>query len=260
MERDVILTIFSTSSSAPAQQWVQEYFKDPAPIVLICPGGGGIEFRSHISRWAKTGDLFTAALKELNPTQAKDTTIRNRGLVSFSAGWGGADEFFNHENELNRLSAYLLLDGMHSENIDNWVKFATRAASLQALMVMAHTSIKPPFVSSTTTNTRIFQAAKANVEKDPTLPLTETSLPDYILHAQLPPEGIHISLPGAHDANGKETLKPVSKTWTKDPLMFSESIGDLYRLQYEGNDRPDHVFVAWHIQKRLYQFLAEYWA
>jgi len=245
MQRDVILTAYACSSAVPCGKWA-EGFEDE-PIVLVVPGGSGASFRSAAIGWARTGDVFKAALLALKP-QYKDVEIRNRGLVTFSVGWSFADELLKVRNERNRLDAYLLLDGCHTTSLAHWVSFGERAARSEAMFIMAHTNIKPPFISSKKTNTLIFMGSLPNAPKP-----VEFPLPGYITEAELPNDGVTITVGAAGN------LPKISKTWDKDPLLELEMVGDLTRLEYDGNDRPDHIYMAWHVSQRLWKKLSEDW-
>jgi hypothetical protein len=249
--RDIILSVFACSSQAPCQAWAKKYFEEE-PVVLVVPGGGGQEFRAKLKRWAQSGDVFGAALKELRP--GSDIEIGRRGLVTFSAGWSFADELLRFEAERLRLDAYLLLDGCHAQDRGHWAQYASRAANLDgAFMVMAHSSIVPPGMpSATATNTDIFNRACAANDASSS-PRVTSDIPEYVAVATLPASGISISL-GASPG-----LSAVSKRWSKDPLQSHDSRGDLTRLGYDGNDRPDHVYVAWHVSERLWRWLGERW-
>ena len=256
MERDVILTAFACSAQAPCEAWANDFFSDP-PLVLNVPGGDGAAFRSHASTWGASGDAFKAALQEAaaHRPELKGVTIRRRGLVTFSVGWSFADNLFGFAAERQRLDAYVLLDGCHTRAIKPWVEFATRAANMEALMMMAHTAIDPhTFPSTTTTNTEMFKQACENNDANLQAPNVTSTVPDYVLHGQLPDGGVMISLAGAPGLN------PISKHWVTDPLVGVESRGNLYKLSYDGNDRPDHVFVAWFVAKRMWQWLGEEWS
>ncbi len=247
---DVVLNAFSCSAQAPCNKWKDEFFKNPL-VVINVPGSGSISFRAKAIQWAKTGDLFKAAVAELAPV-FKNYEINKRILTTFSVGWTFADELLKFEKELNRLDVYLLLDGCHTKILTNWIKFAKRAAIGEAYLFMAHSSIKPPFISSTDSNTQIYTAAASELNNGFTI-----NIPDYILHAELPEGGITISLAGAYDANGKMTLAPVKKTWLADPLKTITNYGKMIKIWYDGNDRPDHVYIAWYVSKRLWRWLGE---
>lgn len=251
MEKDVIITCFACSAQAPCKDFAKKYFTDE-PIIISVPGGGGSSFRAKAIQWAKTGDAFAAALKE---NGYKDVTIKRRGLVTFSVGWSFADELFKFQNEIDKLNAYILLDGCHTTNLDNWIKFATKAANADAWMTMAHTAIIPPtFPSSTNTNTALFKAACSNNDANEQSPKMETNLPEYILQAQLPVNGVDISL-GA--SPGMQASK---KHWVTDPLVSSMNRGYLTKLGYSGNGPTDHVYVAWHVAPRLWNLLGDFWS
>jgi hypothetical protein len=251
VKKDVILNVFSCSTQAPCKLWAGQFFKDP-PIIISVPGTGSASFRNKAIQWGKTGDLFRAALNELAPG-SKDIEIGRRGLTTFSAGWNFTEELLKFPNELERLDAYLLLDGMHSTVFDNWIKFAKRAAESKAFLVLCHSSIIPPFISSTKSNTKIFMAASEGLP-------TNNNIPDYILHAQLPENGITISAAAAYDKNGKLLLPQITKKWQSDPLINSNRCGNMSILGYSGNDRPDHIYLAWHCSKRIWQWLGETWS
>lgn len=251
IKKDVIITVFANSTQAPCNKWAQEFFSEE-PIVLTVPGGGGNDFRAKAINWTRSGDTFAAALKELRP-DLKDVEVGRRGLVTFSAGWAFADELLKSATEKDRLDAYLLLDGCHTNVLAQWISFASRAANLDAFMVMAHSCIKPPFISTTITNSEIFRRAAASNSADMAKPEVESDIPDYVLNAVIT-DPITISL-GASPG-----LPGVSKKWPKDVLMNSENRGGLTRLQYSGNDRPDHVYIAWYVAKRLWKWLGEEWS
>lgn len=217
-------------------------FED-APLTINVPSS---IFRQKAIEWAKTGDLFAAAVKE--NFKKREIEIKRRGLTTFSLGWSFADEMLKYPNEINKLNAYLLLDGCHTKQLDNWFAFAKRAAEGKAFFVMAHSSIVPPYISSTESNSKIFDSAK-DAEFSPCV-----EVPDYILKAKLPPDGIAISLA---KSNGTPA---VSKHWTQDPLIGFESAGNMTKLHYSGNDRPDHVYIAWYVSKRLWQWLGTEWS
>ena len=244
---DVIINAFSCSEQAPCGKWAKEFFTNP-PLIINVPGTGSASFRAKAAQWAKTGDLFKAAVAERAP-EMNGCEIGKRAMTTFSCGWNFADQVFMYDNEIEKLDAYLLLDGMHSTNQTNWIKFAKRAATGKAFFAMAHSSIVPPFISSTVSNNTIFaEAGKtdgvcANME-----------IPDYILNAVLLAP-ITISLAASKDANGKILLPAIKKTWTQDPLKTHESCGNMAILGYNGNDRPDHVYIAWYVSPRLWQWL-----
>ena len=106
--KNVILNVFSCSSQAPCNKWATEFFSDP-PLIINVAGSGSAVWRAKVNQWAKTGDLFLAAVKENFP-KLTDIEIGKRGLTTFSAGWNFADELFKYDNEINKLDAYLLLE------------------------------------------------------------------------------------------------------------------------------------------------------
>lgn len=240
MKRDVIITVYSCSKQAPCSKWAKEFFTE-APLLVNVPVG---QFRSKAIQWARTGDLFKAAVKDI---LKQDIEIGKRGLVTFSLGWIFADELVKFKAERERLDAYILLDGCHTSVLDSWCQYADIPASGNAFMVMAHSSIKPPYISTTTTNSKIFQHAESGSAEN-----IET--PDFITNATLPENGITIYLVKSG------SLPAISRKWTKDPLISAKSAGNLVKLHYSGNDRPDHVYIAWYVSKRLWKWLGQEWS
>jgi len=244
--RDVIINVYSCSAQAPCHKWKDEFFTN-SPIIINVPGGSSSIYRTSAIRWAKTGDAFKAAVKERT---GLDIEVGKRGLTTFSLGWTFADELLKFKSERDKLDTYLLLDGCHTSTLDHWIQYAKRAAEGDAFMAMAHSSIVPPFVSTTVTNSKIFDEAFKLREKYP----DPIEIPDYILHAKLPDKGVTISL-GASPG-----LPAISKTWTEDPLKNNVVAGNLTRFHYTGNDRPDHVYIAWYVSKRLWNWFGDTWS
>ncbi len=249
--RDVILTAYACSSQAPCSQWAREIF-DEEPIVLAVPGSGGT-FMKKGRQWSATGDAFRAALRELAP-QHKDVEIRRRAIVTFSAGWILAHNILLHPKEQLLLDALILEDGLHSEELDHWVNFAKRAAKSEAWMVMAHTQIVPAFVSSKVTNESVFSQAIA-VGVGP----KRKELPRYLTDPELPLEGVWITVSSVKDATGRVIMPAETKIWEKDCLVAWDNRGELYLLEYSGDDRPDHIYIAWQVAPRLWKMLADHW-
>lgn len=248
-KKNVVLSVFSTSSLAPAQQWVNSFFDDDT-IVLSVPGSSGPEFRQRVIRWCKTGDLFQAAIKDLAPKQFGKFEINKRILVTFSVGWSAADEIFKFDNEVNNLSAYILLDGCHTSNLEHWKNFALKAAVGEAIFIMAHSSIIPPFISAEKTNTTLFKYGSEILQYCVSHPKIKINLPDYITQYKLNPP-IQISLGAAGN------LPKISKMFHNDPLIKSDVAGGMIKLHYAGNDRPDHVYICNYVQKRMYKLLSQ---
>ena len=243
----MILTAYANSSQAPCATWAKQFFMDE-PIVLVVPGSDGTFFRKG-RQWASSGDAFRAALQELAP-KFKDVEIRRRGLVTFSGGWQLANQILLQEE--SRVDAYILEDGLHTKELDPWVQFAKRAAAGDAWMVMAHTQIKPPYVSAKETNSYIFREAS-------TEGMLYKQLPEYLLNPIIPADGVKVTVLPVRDANGSIIMPAQTKIWTKDSLVHWENVGNLYRLEYSGDDRPDHVYVAHHTAPRLWRMLGEHW-
>lgn len=248
-KKNLVLSVFSTSSLAPAQQWANSFFDDET-VVLSVPGSSGSEFRQRVIRWCRTGDLFQAALKELAPRHVGKFEIKNRILVTFSVGWSAADEIFKFTSEVDKLNAYILLDGCHTQALDHWKNFALKAAVGDAVFIMAHSSIIPPFISAEKTNTILFKYGQDILEYCSSHPKIKISLPEYITNYKIEPP-IQISLGAAGN------LPKISKMFHQDPLIKYDVVGGMIKLHYAGNDRPDHVYICNYVQKRMYKLLSQ---
>ena len=248
---DVILTCFACSPASPCQIWANKYFKDP-PIVLNIPGQGGGDFRNKIRAWAKTGDVFTAALHELAPSviAAPNFTLGRRGLVTFSVGWSAAEELLKLKSdglsELDKLDAAIFLDGIHTQELDPFIRLATDFASGDGFGIMAHSAIVPPFISSTKTNNLIFDAAVKNNDESE-FQRTEEAPPDYITNAIL---------------ESPITIKSVygTTTWTQDPFDGWSNRGNLNCLAYKGDTAETHIYISRHVAERCWKWLGEVWS
>jgi len=214
------------------------------PLVLTVPGSGG-DFIKKGRQWAATGDAFRAALRELAP-QHKDIEIGRRALVTFSAGWQLGDEILKSQVECDRLDSYLVEDGIHTKSLEHWIRFGVRAGRSEAMLLLAHTQIVPPFISTKETNTGIFREVGARLGPDLSTYRVE---PEAVTKPDFPAEGVTI----------KSGAPATTRRWASDPLVAVESRGELHRFEYEGKDGPSHMYIAWHVAPRLWQLLAGRW-
>lgn len=241
MIKDVIISVFASSSLIPAKSIANKVFSpDNQPIILTLSDSS--KFRNQAVKWLNSGDLFLAALKELSP-QNSNIQIGRRILITFSIGWTFADELLKSENERNKLDALLLIDGMHDKNCSHWIEYAKQSGQMDSLMVMAHSQIIPPFISSKETNSNIFKKAFELIEQDPKLSFVSSEIPEFIIDPEFPKQGITIT-------SGEEF-----HYYNKDPFVIGENIGNLYRLEYKGNNRCIHIFMCQYVQPNLWKFL-----
>jgi hypothetical protein len=248
---DVILTAYACSHQANCSMWASQFFQDE-PLVLAVPGNEG-SFVRKARQWAATGDAFMAAVQELSPGR-KDIQIRRRALITFAGGWQLAHNILLQPEELERLDACILEDGLHARDLDPWVRLATRAVSQKSWFAMAHTQNGVPSISSKDAHERIFRLATAS---DPDA--SQHSIPPYITDPPIPGDGIKVNVMPVRDATGTLILPAQTKIWTKDSLEASHNAGNLYMFEYRGHDRPDHAYVAYHVAPRLWRLLAEHW-
>jgi len=248
MKKDVILTCFACSGASPCQTWANQYFKDP-PIVIVIPGQGGGDFRQRIISWSKEQDVFMAAIRQLAPSLLSEPNfeIGRRALVTFSAGWSAADELFKLKSERDRLDAMILLDGVHTSELSHFIEVGTKFANGGGFGIMAHSTIVPPFVSSTKTNNMIFDEACKNNTNQTDKPMTEEAPPDYITNAVL-------EKPIPIKSNYGITV------FSKDPFDSWKNRGGLNILSYKGDTAETHIYIARYVAERCWKWLGEEWS
>lgn len=256
MKRDVVLAAYACSAVAPCTKWAKELFSNE-PLVISVPGSGET-FSRKGKQWTATGDAFKAAISELAP-QYRGMEIGRRALVTYSVGGNLGDQILRSAKERSVLSAYLLEEGLHSQELGHWTDYAYRAANTEAYMVMAHTRFRPPFESSRETNTQVFQRAQELNDQDPFAPKLCQGVPNYIAKPTIPDGGFKVTVGAVKDAEGKITVPARTKVWTSDPLALWENRGNLWRLEYEGDDRLDQTFLAQEVAHRMWHMLADYW-
>lgn len=251
--RDVILSAYACSPQAPCSHWARTFFKNE-PIVLSVQGSSSTLLRKG-RQWCASGDAFRAALDELAP-QYRGIEIGRRALIAFSSGWHLVHSILSETREQGWLDCLMLEDGMHSMETQHWVEYARRAALRESLMVMAHTRITPPFTwshSTRKTNAEIFRMAVAGIPDD------EVLLPAGLLRPKFPTEGVSITVDSVKDEHGKVLMPAQTKRWVSDCLLSWEGRGSLFRVEYEGDDRPDRAYVAQEVGPRLWRLLADRW-
>jgi hypothetical protein len=143
-----------------------------------------------------------------------------------------------------RVDAVILLDGLHTADLAPFTRFASAAAAGDAagpMLVMAHSQIVPPYVSTKTTNTAVMAATIA------ACPGKDVDLaPEYVTSAQL---DAPITLGNQYGRH----------TFDHDVLVEQDNVGNAWRLEYEGNSAAIHIYIAQLVQPRLWRWLGERW-
>lgn len=244
--RDVILTAYASSERSPCAAWAKQLFREE-PLVITIPGPPGAFLRTG-KYWAASGDAFRMAIKELAP-QHQNIQIRRRGIFTFLAGWNWADRVLISSFEQNSVDACVIMEGVHTKNLDHWINLASRAVRKEAWMLMAHGN-----TVSKDSNGLIYRTA---VEQVPSY--IHKALPEYLLHPTLPKGGVYISVSPIRDTDGRMVMPAQTKHWDQDHLVAENNRGNLYMLTYEGYERPDHTYMVEQVQPRIWRFLAEHW-
>lgn len=230
---DAIVTAFACSKQAPCSEWAAQWFNEQ-PRVIWVPGANSTQFES-------VGGAITN-LPSWVAQRSAGVQPHRIAIVTFSAGWAFVHEILKRCS--GAVDSVILLDGLHSRDLAYWQMFAARAAKGDAtspLLIMAHTHITPPFVATRVTNYKVFEAAIASN------PNAESQLlPAYV---NVAPE-LPVTL--GTDVGGHRTI-------AVDPLLDVSAVGGCWKLAYAGDDAAAHQYVAWHVQPRLWRWLAERW-
>jgi hypothetical protein len=199
-----------------AEQAAASLKRPTAAAVLNLGNGSGIYDRSF-SDPQVFDSLFAQISRELSSAAGREVGIHRITLVGFSAGHGAVRAILRDSAHFARVSAVLLLDGMHtsyipdgtplanggaidSTNLIAFEKFAREAMRGEKRFVVSHSEIFPGTFAST----------------------TETA--DWLLHAL----GLR--------------RKPVAKFGPRGMQQLSEvKSGNFELLGFAGNSAPDHI-------------------
>jgi hypothetical protein len=243
MEKDVVICSYNCGGPMDCNAEAAK-FSDP-PHILWIPGGPGTSsFRNEAQRYSTEESILDRYLKKI----PSSITPRRICLASFSAGWAFSTEIINKEKDRSRIDCAMVMDGIHTESLNGWESFSEMAGKggKAPKLWLAHSQIKPPYVSTKITNTRIINYAKSvygnNVNS--ILPI-----PDYIINPVIDkPIKIYSSI-----------VNPKWKEFKSDTLVYHESVGNVSRFEYKGDYPQDHIYNAHYVQPRFWRWLKELW-
>ena len=220
-----------------------EKFKDP-PYLITVPGGSSSGFRKTGMKYKKNNSILDNFLK----AKAKNIKPRRICMITFSAGWAWSTEVLRTKLDPARIDTVVVMDGIHTRSLDGWYRFAElalRGGPNGPRLFMAHTQIKPPFVSSKTTNTKIIDSARSKANKNYLI-----TIPTYIWDADLEkPVSIYSKIEN-----------PKTKIYHDDPIDTFEAVGSIARVEYKGGKAQDHIYNAQYTQPRFWHWLRDLWA
>lgn len=237
-ERDVIVSAFNCGGKMSCKKEAEK-FKEP-PLTLNVPGGSSSGFRATASQYRAKNSVLDNFFAKNN------VKPRRVCLISFSAGWAWTTEVLRAKLDVPRIDTIIVMDGIHTPSLAGWYSYAELAAKGgkdAPKLWMAHTQIKPPFVSAKTTNTKIVDHVSTCGTND------VITIPSYIALAKLDsPVRVYSNIE-----------KPKYKMFHKDPLTEMQAIGNVVRFEYEGGRAQDHIYNAQYTQPRFWQWLRETW-
>jgi hypothetical protein len=240
-ERDVIVSAFNCGGKMSCTKEAEK-FAEP-PLTLNVPGGSSSGFRATASQYRANNSVLDGFF-----TKHK-VKPRRVCLISFSAGWAWTTEVLRAKLDIPRIDTIIVMDGIHTPSLAGWFSYAELAAkggNKAPKLWMAHTQIKPPFVSAKTTNTKIIDHARA------TVPEGEKNL------LTIPSEVWGVRLEKSITVYSK-IENPKNKIYHEDPLASFEQIGNIARFEYEGNRAQDHIYNAQYAQPRYWEWLRRIW-
>jgi hypothetical protein len=238
MERDIIISAFACGGKMSCKKEAEK-FAEP-PLVLTVPGGSSSGFRKTGMKYKKNNTILDNFLK----AKAKNVTPRRICLVTFSAGWAWSTEILRTKLDPKRIDTIIVMDGIHTRNLDGWYRFAELClAENGPKLFMAHTQIKPPFVSTKTTNTKIIDSARPKAGN------WLITIPTYVWDVDLEkPISIYSKIE-----------RPKTKIYHDDPLHTYEAVGNVVRVEYEGGKAQDHIYNAQYAQPRYWEWVRNLW-
>jgi hypothetical protein len=240
-ERDIIISAFACGGKMSCQKEAEK-FAEP-PLVLTVPGGSSSGFRKTGMKYKSGNTILDNFLKD----KAKNVKPRRICLVTFSAGWAWSTEVLRTKLDPSRIDTVIVMDGIHTRSLDGWFRYAelcVKGGKNGPKLFMAHTQIKPPFVSSKTTNTNIINSAR-EVDDGSWL----ITVPTYVWDVDLEkPISVYSKIEN-----------PKTKIFQDDPLHTFEAVGNVVRVEYEGGKAQDHIYNAQYSQPRYWEWLRNLW-
>ena len=243
MSQDIIICAYNCGGPVDCNALAKQ-FAEP-PLVIWIPGNSSSDFSAYANKYNSGQSILTNMLK----AHAPKITPRRVCLMSFSAGWAHSTAIVNKEGDRKRIDSIVVYDGIHTQALDGWSAFAdlSGVGGVNAPNLwMAHTQIKPPYVSTKETNTKIFKGAFDKFAATSIL----RPIPSYIIGAELE-EPITIT---------SSIVTPKQKNYTKDTLAAFETVGNVGRFEYSGQLPQDHIYNAHYVQPRFWHWLREVWS
>jgi hypothetical protein len=241
MDRDIILAALSCGGKMHCQKEAAE-FKDP-PIVIAVPGGSADGF----ARTAKQHRQHNSVLEAFFASRRELSAVRPRRvcLVGFADGCGWISAVLKASHDRPRIDTVLALDGLLTAGLQAWIDYASQAANggrPAPRLWLAHSQGQ-----TQKTNKRVFDRAKKSTgSSGPVI-----DLPDYIVHASLesPPVRVY-----------SKTETPTTKLFHADTLVEYDSIGNLVRVAFSGDNIQDSIYIAQYVQPRFWRWLRHIWS
>jgi len=244
-KRDVIVAAFACGGKMNCKKEA-DAFAEP-PLVINVPGGSSSGFTQTAQSYRRKSSILENFLLAKMPAKYEPRRIC---MITFSAGWAWSTQVLRTNKDPDRIDTVIVMDGIHTRSLKAWENFAImagRGGDDAPKLWMAHTQIKPPFVSAKKTNTNIIDTARAAVGDD----TPELAIPNYIWDAELKNAPISVY---------SKIERPTTKLYHKDPLDTFEHVGNVARFEYEGGRAQDHIYNAQYTQPRFWQWLRELWS
>lgn len=264
-QKDVIISAFAVpprrsdrAIAMPFEDW------DDAPVVLGVDADYSSGASSDAAGFAQAAENYRDQdgyiLRRLLRDRLTGVEVRRIALVGFSAGGTFLSKVLQGP-DAEHVDVVLVLDGMHiqklydgsffSGSLSPWVDFGVRAARGSAdgagpLMLVTHTHIRQDAGREKLVGNTADSAAAVMRMIVPNAPdaVRMGFDPDLLLAAPPPPSvTITVQRP---IAPGQSV--PISRTWDGMPMPAVSAKGNVFMLDYGGDNEADHVFQARYVQ------------
>lgn len=244
---NTILTAFSNPGSTIVAQWLQRFINPPT--VVDIPGSNSTQFTQQ---GTIAQDDLSRYVHNRNPKHNGRIAV-----VTFSAGWGFLHALSQSPAAMGLIDTVILLDGLHTrarlEGLEAYVARASYGAPMDPMVLLLHSQIIPPFISSKATNELLMRSAKEHPRAlQP--PLELRPLPGHFTNPQL------YNLPTPSPLNVVRLGNQYGHAlYSADPIVDYDNAGNAWRVEYHGDNAAIHIYIAQYVQPRAWATLAERW-
>jgi hypothetical protein len=243
-EADVVIAW----SFAPVPAAVRSVFQRPTRFIEL-PTPQGRKYGDQVRGFASP-----TPLRGILRRYAPDVTPLRAAVLGFSESCAGALALLKSADGA-RLDAAIAIDGIHTAPerepstaaLAPWVSFATLAAQAERLCVITHSSIQPPYASTTATAAHIWSIATGSDQQRDFPAVRELEIPSAQVRVGSPP-----------------AARPYVVEYPRPALQPPRRLNGLVVLGFDNIDPAgyaDHIYQARHVLPAVVaRFLAGRWS